>query len=83
MGASVGREGRGQSGWPWRWAVVVLVFAPHEGGTILTLAGAGGGGAEFPPPNPPTIFLWIVLPALALYEFPGQGRRARTHPRGR
>ena len=45
-------------------AVVVLVFAPHEGGTILTLAGAGAEALS----STATI-LWIVLPALALYEF--------------
>jgi len=45
-------------------AIVVVVFAPHEGGTILTLAGAGAEALS----STATI-LWIVLPALALYEF--------------
>src|SRR6056297_1495628 len=45
-------------------AIVVVVFAPHESGTILTLAGAGAEALS----STATI-LWIVLPALALYEF--------------
>jgi lactate permease len=45
-------------------ALVVFVFTPHEGGTLLTLTGAGAEALS----STATI-LWIVLPALALYEF--------------
>lgn len=45
-------------------AIVVFVFAPHQGGTLLTLTGAGAEALS----STATI-LWIVLPALALYEF--------------
>jgi hypothetical protein len=48
---------------------VVFVFAPHPGGTLLTLTGAGAEALS----STATI-LWIVLPALALYEF--QARRS-------
>ena len=45
-------------------ALVVFDFAPHPGGTALTLTGAGAEALS----STATI-LWIVLPALALYEF--------------
>ncbi len=45
-------------------AIVIFVFAPHPGGTLLTLTGAAAEALS----STATI-LWIVLPALALYEF--------------
>jgi len=45
-------------------AIVVFVFAPHQGGTLLTLTGAGAEAL-----SSTANILWIVLPALALYEF--------------
>jgi lactate permease len=45
-------------------AVVVFAFAPPPGGTLFTLTGAAAEALS----STATI-LWIVLPALALYEF--------------
>lgn len=44
--------------------LVVAAFAPRDGGTVLTLTGAGAEALW----STATI-LWIVLPALALYEY--------------